>query len=257
MKMHGRIIGSVCVGLLWWLCASQVSEASSIRLAGQKQWIVPLRIVVAMRAGLIPMEDSGKATLVSMKGSIVQGSRDGIEDRLRSDPGRMNNSAPAKGSPEPVQGQAAPPAATLPPSQEMEKPAEGDGVPLVQEVPPADSPAYAYRPDGRRDPFLAIVQDASRAVEVNLNVPPLQRVNLSEITLIGIVWGGFGYIAMVQTPDGRGYTVREGTRIGSSEGLVSSIGSDALTIKEPYSDIFGRREMREQIIPLHQKINVD
>jgi len=133
------------------------------------------------------------------------------------------------------------------------------GAPSPVEVSPAppEPPGYAYHPDGRRDPFMAIVVGDSKASEVNLSVPPLQRVNLSELSLIGLIWGGFGYVAMVQTPDGRGYTVREGTRLGSGNGVVSSITQETLTIKEPFSDIYGRKEMREHVMVLHPKVNVE
>jgi type IV pilus assembly protein PilP len=139
--------------------------------------------------------------------------------------------------------------------KEMNESGNPNGVTLGHENGAADPAAYAYRPEGRRDPFLAIVQDANKAVEVNLNVPPLQRVNLSEITLIGILWGGFGYIGMVQTPDGRGYAVREGTNVGSNEGVVRLITAEGLIVKEPYVDVVGRKEIREHVIPLHPKIN--
>ena len=122
---------------------------------------------------------------------------------------------------------------------------------------PPEPPGYAYHPDNRRDPFMAIVVGDNKATEVNLSVPPLQRVALSELSLIGLIWGGFGYVAMVQTPDGRGYTVREGTRLGSGNGVVSSITQETLTIKEPFSDIYGRKEMREHLMVLHPKVNAE
>ena len=250
--MFYRVIG--CVGLLW-LCGSQAVDAS-VSLTGHKPVLAPLQ-VIPMRSHLLLRKGDVGMTTVGMKGSIVSGAKEG-EDNLRSAPGRlMNKLVPTAGSREAVSEPSAPSPVGKSSATEKPEPLEGDGTAVVQEAPPTDAPGYAYHPDGRRDPFLAIVQDANRPVEVNLNVPPLQRINLSEVTLIGIVWGGFGYIAMVQTPDGRGYTVREGTRIGSSDGLVSSITADALTIKEPHSDIFGRKEMREQIIPLHPKVNAE
>ena len=133
----------------------------------------------------------------------------------------------------------------------------GASSPMEVSPAPPEPPGYAYHPDGRRDPFMAIVVGDNKAAEVNLSVPPLQRVTLSELSLIGVIWGGFGYVAMVQTPDGRGYTVREGTRLGPGNGVVSSITQEALTIKEPFSDIYGRKEMREHVMVLHPKVNVE
>ena len=193
-----------------------------------------------------------------LRDNLLQGAKERIEGNLKPKMGRsVDEAGVGKNSSEPAAGQSSTPeGGSLSPTPTVERPGV-DGIGMVPEAHPTDSPGYAYRPDGRRDPFLAIVQDANRAVEINLNVPPLQRVALSEISLIGIVWGGFGYLAMVQTPDGRGYTVREGTRIGSSEGLVSSITAEILTVKEPAVDVLGKQEMREHVIPLHPKVNVE
>jgi type IV pilus assembly protein PilP len=150
------------------------------------------------------------------------------------------------------------PLAPLAPGAEAGTQPGGVAAPPTEVGPaPQEPPGYAYHPDSRRDPFLAIVLGDSKATEVNLNVPPLQRVAMSELSLIGVIWGGFGYVAMVQTPDGRGYTVREGTRVGSANGVVSAITPETLTIKEPFSDIYGRKEMREHVMSLHPKSNVE
>jgi Tfp pilus assembly protein PilP len=150
----------------------------------------------------------------------------------------------------------APLAPSAPPPEAGTQP--GGGSPSEAVVPaPQEPPGYAYRPESRRDPFMAIVLGDSKASEINLSVPPLQRVAMSELSLIGIIWGGFGYVAMVQTPDGRGYTVREGTKVGSANGVVSSISPETLTIREPFSDVYGRKEMREHVMSLHPKSNVE
>ena len=220
-------------------------------LAGQERWMGPLQTLMPVRPRVVAGKGDGSSTMAGVKDSIIQGTKEGAESTLRSAPEHVATPIPPNEPREPIHGPS------MPPAVDPASPNQPTDPMAVQEGQPIDQPGYAYRPDGRRDPFLAIVQDANKAVEVNLSVPPLQRVNLSEVTLIGVVWGGFGYIAMVQTPDGRGYTVREGTRIGSSDGLVSSITAEGLTIKEPFSDIFGRKEMREQIIPLHPRVNVE
>jgi type IV pilus assembly protein PilP len=86
-----------------------------------------------------------------------------------------------------------------------------------------------------------------------LDLPPLQRVGLTELSLIGIIWGGFGYSAMVQTPDGKGYTVKRGTRVGPNNGVVSAITENALIVQEQYSDVYGKKQVREYVKHLHPK----
>lgn len=111
---------------------------------------------------------------------------------------------------------------------------------------------YSYNPSGRRDPFAVVLKDA-RTGEENQSLPPLQQLSLTELNLIGIVWGGFGYSAMVQAPDGRGYTVRQGTRVGPNGGAVSSITENALVVQERFTDVYGNKQVREYVKLLHAK----
>jgi type IV pilus assembly protein PilP len=73
---------------------------------------------------------------------------------------------------------------------------------------------------------------------------------VAELTVIGIVWDKFGYVAMVQTPDGKGYTVRPGTRIGNNNGVVRSITDKAVIIEERFTDIYGKKQVRVYTKPL-------
>lgn len=87
----------------------------------------------------------------------------------------------------------------------------------------------------------------------NLNLPPLQRVSFSGLNLIGIVWGSFGYTAMVQTADGKGYTVRRGTRIGPNGGVVSDVTENSIVVQERFTDVYGKKQVREYVKLLHPK----
>ena len=112
------------------------------------------------------------------------------------------------------------------------------------------SEVYSYDPSGRRDPFAALIQGKKKG-QSKKNLPPLQRVGLTEINLIGIIWGGFGYTAMVQTPDGKGYSLRRGTRIGPNNGVVTKITKNGIVVTERYTDIYGKEEEREHVKLLH------
>jgi len=110
-------------------------------------------------------------------------------------------------------------------------------------------PLYAYDPGGRRDPFRSIlVSSETKNLE---NLPPLLRTEVGELRLIGIVWGGFGYTAMVQLQDGKGYTIRVGTAVGPNHGVVRKITDRYLTVEEKYIDIFGENKVREVKLELH------
>ena len=126
-------------------------------------------------------------------------------------------------------------------------------VPGADTVPGGAFGGYTYDPSGRRDPFAAILQPGQVSGEADLSVPPLQRVGLTELNLIGIIWGAYGYVAMVQTPDGKGYTVRRGTRIGPNNGVVSAITENAIIVQERFTDVYGQKQEREYVKPLHTK----
>jgi type IV pilus assembly protein PilP len=113
--------------------------------------------------------------------------------------------------------------------------------------------SYSYDPSGRRDPFRPVGLEGQQPGAERLDLPPLQRVGLTELNLIGIIWGGFGYSAMVQTPDGKGYTVKRGTRIGPNNGVVSAITESAVIVQEQFADVYGKKQVREYVKRLHAK----
>jgi type IV pilus assembly protein PilP len=146
----------------------------------------------------------------------------------------------------------APPAGKPAAVKHPEAPASTPTVAVEQkaEVPSPPPAPSTYNPEGRRDPFQSILVSAESAKSLR-SLPPLLRTEIGELRLIGIVWGGFGYSAMVQTPDGKGYTIRVGTPVGPNNGAVRKITERYLTIEEKYTDIFGEKKVREVRLDLH------
>jgi type IV pilus assembly protein PilP len=112
--------------------------------------------------------------------------------------------------------------------------------------------ARSYDPSGRRDPFAPVLQQVGLGA-IDPTLPPLQRVGLTEMNLIAVVWGAYGYTAMVQTPDGNGYTVRRGTRIGPNNGVVSAVTEKGIVVQERFTDVYGSKQEREYVKLLHPK----
>ncbi len=128
----------------------------------------------------------------------------------------------------------------------------------IGEAAPSSEPVTprSYDPSGRRDPFAPIVQHLGLG-PVDQTLPPLQRVGLTEMNLIAIVWGAYGYTAMIQTPNGNGYTVRRGTRIGPNNGVVSAITEKGIIVQERFTDVYGKKQEREYVKLLHPKEGVE
>jgi type IV pilus assembly protein PilP len=120
---------------------------------------------------------------------------------------------------------------------------------VIEQKPQA---VYAYNPVGKRDPFTPIIVRDERKSPSG-DRPPLERFNLSEFKLTGVVWGGFGYSAMLEGPEGKGYFVHVGTIIGQNKGVVKKISKDAMVVEEKFKTISGETDRKELIIELRKK----
>jgi len=67
------------------------------------------------------------------------------------------------------------------------------------------------------------------------------------------VWGGFGYNAMLEGPDGKGYFVRVGTIIGPNRGVIKKITQNTIVIEEKYKNMMGEIESKEIVVELRKK----
>jgi type IV pilus assembly protein PilP len=106
---------------------------------------------------------------------------------------------------------------------------------------------YNYNPIGKRDPFRSFLAD-ELAPDTRKVVTPLQRYDLDQLRIIGIIWGISSPRAMVTSPDGKGYVVQKGTLIGKNWGKVSRITQDEVIISEEYRDFEGKLIVTE--VPL-------
>ena len=113
-------------------------------------------------------------------------------------------------------------------------------------------PGYTYNPGGRRDPFAPIIIKESNKGKGG-DRPPLERYNINEFKLTGIIWGGFGYNAMLEGPDGKGYFVRVGAILGPNRGVVKKITQNTMVVEEKYRTYTGETERKEIVVELRKK----
>jgi type IV pilus assembly protein PilP len=116
-------------------------------------------------------------------------------------------------------------------------PAEGQG--LI-----AGGENYTYDATGKRDPFRSFVLDEAERKE-NHERGPLEQFDLSQLTLVAVVWGTERPRALVTDPSGRGYVVQEGTPIGKNEGEVIRISDNTVLVRETYVDYLGEATSKE------------
>ena len=68
---------------------------------------------------------------------------------------------------------------------------------------------------------------------------PLQRFDIDQYKLVGIVWGISDPRAMVQDPENTGHVIEIGTYIGKNWGKITQITSNAVVVTEEYQTIDG------------------
>jgi type IV pilus assembly protein PilP len=143
-----------------------------------------------------------------------------------------------------------------PPAMSLSEPPGGlPPRPVARPVPSVipDGPAYVYDPSGRRDPFEAfgksgqVVVDPAAPTPVvptpavlipqNLGIlTPLERYDLGELQLVGVMWDIRNPKAMVRDPIGKLHVVRKDTRIGRNNGFVAAVREGELVIVEPTTE---------------------
>lgn len=148
----------------------------------------------------------------------------------------------------PVVQTASPAAAPGDPAAAPGDPAAVDATPTPAATPEEEAAQeYNYNPIGKRDPFRSFLAD-ELAPDTRKVVTPLQRYDIDQLHIIGIIWGISSPRAMVTTPDGKGYVVQKGTLIGKNWGKVSRITQDEVIISEEYRDFEGKLIVTE--VPL-------
>ncbi|HJN75724.1 MAG TPA: pilus assembly protein PilP [Myxococcota bacterium] len=115
-------------------------------------------------------------------------------------------------------------------------------------IPIDDGVSYAYNPIGKRDPFRSFFKTAGP--ESISSPTALQRFEVDQYQLVGIVWGITNARAMVQDPSQVGHVIEVGTYIGKNWGKVTQINSDSVVITEEYQTIDGELVTNQIVMEL-------
>jgi type IV pilus assembly protein PilP len=113
------------------------------------------------------------------------------------------------------------------------------------------SEIFSYDRADKRDPFRSFILDRLKE-EQEGDRGPLEQFELSQLSVVAVVWGTNNRRALVEDPSGRGYVVQEGTPIGKNEGQVIRIDDNAVVVRETYVDYLGARTTKEIEMSVHQ-----
>lgn len=118
-----------------------------------------------------------------------------------------------------------------------------------------DTVPGVYNGAGKIDPFQPLFNDKPVAVKKEkrkkrIPMTPLERIDLSQLKLVGIIMASSGNRALVEESSGKGYVVKKGTYIGVNSGKVVKIIKEKVVVEEEFEDVFGKTKTREREIRL-------
>ena len=117
-----------------------------------------------------------------------------------------------------------------------------------------------YNPEGRIDPFAPLFKREQVVTTVVKekkkkrpgHLTPLEKVDLSQLKLLGTILAPSGNRAMVTDASGKGYVVTVGTYMGIASGRVVDILRDRVIVEEEVENIMGKISLRKRELKLQK-----
>ncbi len=113
-----------------------------------------------------------------------------------------------------------------------------------------------YNPKGKIDPFEPLFRERPTVASVKQKrekrIPrtPLEKIDLSQLKLVGIILASSGNKALVEESNGKGYVIKKGTYVGTNAGKVVQIEKDKVIVAEEYEDVLGNVTLRNKELKL-------
>ena len=138
------------------------------------------------------------------------------------------------------------------PDANAAKPAAPKVAKVAPEAPVAA--AYHYDPTDKTDPFKSYIR-RQVTLENEASSSPLERFDLSQLIVMGIIWGVDEPRALIKDPTGKGYIVKAGQPIGKNKGRILRIEDNKVVVKETYLDHLDRATTKEVELELYANGN--
>lgn len=119
---------------------------------------------------------------------------------------------------------------------------------LLKKNPEPEPSKYVRKVN--RDPFRPSSIQTRTSNRSRDNLSPLERFELGQLKVVGIVWDIKEPRAMIEDTAGLGYTILVGTPIGGSEGKVKAINRNEVVVEESFQDFSGKKKAREVLLKL-------
>ncbi len=129
------------------------------------------------------------------------------------------------------------------------------------ERPKIETPEISdlYNPEGKLNPFEPLFRKEPASIAVKKKkskrrtpLTPLEKMDLSQLKLSGIILAPSGNRALVQEASGKGYVVKKGTYIGIHSGKIFEILADQIIVEEEAEDIYGKVSIVKKSLKLQK-----
>jgi type IV pilus assembly protein PilP len=113
-----------------------------------------------------------------------------------------------------------------------------------------------YNPKDKIDPFEPLFREkpvvavAKKKRKKRVPRTPLEKIDLSQLKLVGIILASSGNRALVEESNGKGYVIKNGTYVGTNAGKVVKIEKDKVIVAEEYEDVLGNVTLRDKELRL-------
>jgi len=122
------------------------------------------------------------------------------------------------------------------------------------------SDSYSYKVEGKIDPFASIFRDVASEFadqgdgkkESLIPLTPIEKVDLSQLKLVGIISAPSGNKALVEDASGKGFVIKKGTRIGINSGRVVEILKTLVVVEEETENILGKTGLVKRELKLQK-----
>jgi hypothetical protein len=105
-----------------------------------------------------------------------------------------------------------------------------------------------------RDPFRPFTLDLQpKKTADDEFLTPLQRYDLQQLTVVGVLLDLEPPRAMLQDDAGMGYIVTPGTLIGRQHGVVTDVQPRQIIVEETYVDFYGREQVRRAVLEMPEE----
>jgi len=128
-----------------------------------------------------------------------------------------------------------------------------EDLPGPEDIPslaPGLQPKSARR---RRDPFRPFTLDLRPKETTEEFLTPLQRYELQQLQVVGVLLDLEPPRAMVQDNSGMGFIVTPGTLIGRRRGVVTDIQPRQIVVEETYVDFYGREQVKKVVLEMPEE----